>query len=105
MDNRGPELLGVIILFLVLSWLTVLARCWVRIRMIKAFAFDDWLLLGTLFLFNIYSILVIVGVNWGAGRHIADLSVRRKVNAMRVGAPFHTFVQLEFCAYMAANNR
>lgn len=84
MESRGPEILAVIVLFLVLSWLTVLARCWVRVKMIKAFALDDWLLLVTLLLFSIYSVLVIVGVYWGCGRHMRDLSVRQKVNAMRV---------------------
>jgi hypothetical protein len=84
MDNRGSELLAVVILFLVLSWLSVLARCWVRIKMIKAFALDDWLLLGSLLLFNIYSVLVFVGVYWGCGKHMSDLSVESRVNAMHV---------------------
>ncbi|TID24867.1 hypothetical protein E6O75_ATG04072 [Venturia nashicola] len=52
MDNRGPEVRIVIISFLAVSWVTVLARCWVRLKMIKAFALDDWLTFLTLQLFT-----------------------------------------------------
>ncbi|KAF2425300.1 hypothetical protein EJ08DRAFT_681599 [Tothia fuscella] len=82
-ESRGSEILGVIILFLTLSWITFLARCWVRIRMIQAFAIDDWLLLFTLWMFTVYSGFVFVGVYWGAGKHMHDLSTREIINAMR----------------------
>jgi hypothetical protein len=84
MEDRGPELLGVIITFLVLSWITVLARCYVRAVMIKAFALDDWLILLTLGFFTVYSGLVLDGIRWGCGRHMKDLPVRNRVNAMHV---------------------
>jgi hypothetical protein len=84
MEDRGPEFLIIVIVFLVLSWLTVLARCYVRIFMIKAFAVDDWLILVTLGFFSIYSGIAIDGVYWGLGRHTKDLSVRNRVNAMHV---------------------
>jgi hypothetical protein len=47
-ENRGPQLIGVIILFLALSWIAVPLRMWVRIKIIKSFALDDWLTLVTL---------------------------------------------------------
>lgn len=83
-DNRGPEVETVIISFLVLSWVTVLARCWVRIRMIKAFAWDDWLTVLTLQIFTIYCSFVLVGAHWGCGRHMHDLTVKQRVKSMRV---------------------
>jgi hypothetical protein len=90
MDDRGPELLGVIITFLALSWITVLARCYVRVLMIKAFAIDDWLILLTLVFFTIYSGLVLVGIHWGCGRHMRDLPVHSRVNAMHVSIGIRT---------------
>ena len=83
-DNRRPEVETVIISFLALSWVTVLARCWVRIRMIKAFAVDDWLTVLTLQLFTIYSAWVLVGTHWGCGRHVHDLTIKQRVNSMHV---------------------
>lgn len=83
-ENRGPEVRIVIISFLAVSWITVLARCWVRVRMIKAFALDDWLTVLTLQLFTVYSALVLVGEHWGCGRRHHDLTVKQRVNAMHV---------------------
>jgi len=82
MESRGPELQAVIISFLILSWVTVLARCWVRIKMIKAFALDDWFTVLTLLLFTIYTGVVFVGVYWGCGRHMRDLTTYQRINAM-----------------------
>jgi hypothetical protein len=82
--DRGPQLAATIILFLCLSWVTVILRCYVRIRMIKCFAFDDYLTLITLFFFTIYGGLAISGVHWGSGRHLADLTVREQWNAMEI---------------------
>ncbi|KAE9963457.1 hypothetical protein BLS_001662 [Venturia inaequalis] len=81
-DNRGPEVRIVIISFLAVSWVTVLARCWVRIKMIKAFALDDWLTVFTLQLFTVYSSFVLIGAHWGCGRRHHDLTVKQRVNAM-----------------------
>lgn len=48
MDNRAPQVEAVIIIFLILSWVSVTLRCWVRTKIIKAFAYDDWLTLISL---------------------------------------------------------
>jgi hypothetical protein len=29
---------------LILTWMAVLPRCWVRIRIVKSFGLDDWLM-------------------------------------------------------------
>jgi hypothetical protein len=42
--NRGPELLAVDILFMSLAVISNALRCYVRIRMVKAFGLDDWLM-------------------------------------------------------------
>lgn len=88
-DDRSPEVRIVIISFLAVSWVTVLARCWVRVRMIKAFALDDWLTVLTLQLFTVYSSFVLIGAHWGCGRRHNELTVKQRVNAMH--ASFHRF--------------
>jgi hypothetical protein len=42
--NRGPELLGVNIAFVVTAVLAYMLRVFVRVKMVKAFGFDDWLM-------------------------------------------------------------
>jgi len=41
-ENRAPEVTGVATLFLALSTLTILARCYCRIFVVKGFGLDDW---------------------------------------------------------------
>lgn len=41
-ENRAPEVTGVATLFLILSTLTILARSYCRIFVVKGFGLDDW---------------------------------------------------------------
>jgi len=82
--NLGPQLDAVVLLFLILSWITVLLRCYVRIRIIKSFSVDDYLILITLVLFTTYAGMVFGGVHWGSGRHMEDLTLRQIENAMKL---------------------
>jgi hypothetical protein len=45
--DRGPELLGVNIAFLATAVVANALRCYVRLRMVKAFGLDDWLMVGS----------------------------------------------------------
>jgi hypothetical protein len=40
-DNRGPELLAVCSLFVAMAFVSVALRCYVRLRLVKAFGWDD----------------------------------------------------------------
>lgn len=44
-DYNGYQLIVVVIIFLILTYISVGLRCFVRIRITKAFAVDDWLML------------------------------------------------------------
>ncbi|CAO2657227.1 Nn.00g033530.m01.CDS01 [Neocucurbitaria sp. VM-36] len=81
--NRGPELLGVNIAFVITAILACALRCFVRVRMVKAFGRDDWLMvLATLF-FLMYIISSNIGVHYGTGRHNYDLSVQNYEKARK----------------------
>jgi hypothetical protein len=47
-ENRGPEVQGVAILFLVLSWVFVGLRCYVRGFLLRSFGIDDTLCVAAL---------------------------------------------------------
>jgi hypothetical protein len=47
-ENRGPQVEGVAILFLTLSWVFVALRCYVRAVLMKGFGMDDWLAIAAL---------------------------------------------------------
>ena len=84
MSDRSLQLEVPLILFLILSWLTVSLRCYVRIYMVKNFAIDDYFILATLLSFTVYCGLAIASVSWGTGKHMADLTVRQQWNAMKM---------------------
>lgn len=46
-DNRGPELIGVNIAFLVTAIIANALRCIVRVKMVKAFGVDDCLMVAS----------------------------------------------------------
>jgi len=83
-QNLGPKLDAVVILFVTLSWITVMLRCYVRLKLIKCFSVDDYLILITLVLFTVYGGLVCGGVAWGTGRHMEDLTVHQREKAMQL---------------------
>jgi hypothetical protein len=47
-EDRGPQVAAVAISFLVLSWVAVSLRVFVRSFMVKNFGMDDWLAVATL---------------------------------------------------------
>lgn len=47
MEDRSHEVLAVAVLFLTLTWITVLLRVYVRAGMLKSWGLDDWMMLVT----------------------------------------------------------
>lgn len=41
-ENRGPQLQAVCSTFVSLAFVSVLLRIYVRLRLVKAFGWDDW---------------------------------------------------------------
>ncbi|OCL12575.1 hypothetical protein AOQ84DRAFT_270586, partial [Glonium stellatum] len=75
MGTKGSELTAVAVSFLILSWLTIALRLYVRTRVKKFFGVDDILALLSLFVFTTICGLIIAGVKAGMGTHFADLSL------------------------------
>jgi hypothetical protein len=93
-DNLGPTALVIAWVFLVFAIVVVVTRYYVRLRIVRRFGMDDWLILLTtvsqhiilslahtanplrllqvLAIFN--SIFVTISVHYGLGQHMANLS-------------------------------
>ncbi|KAG6007363.1 hypothetical protein E4U21_006067 [Claviceps maximensis] len=81
--SRAIELLGVNISFCIIAGITVLARCYTRTSLVKAFGLDDWIMvLATIFFFA-YSVSSNNGVRHGTGHHMKDLDKHDIKLAMR----------------------
>ncbi|KAK3991131.1 hypothetical protein QBC44DRAFT_58075 [Cladorrhinum sp. PSN332] len=73
-DNRGPALLGIDIAAVALASVATALRCYVRLRLVRAFGLDDWLMLGAMVTFALYSASSIIGVTYGTGQHVWELT-------------------------------
>jgi hypothetical protein len=60
MLDKGPQIKVVAILFLALTWVSVIARCSVRIFMNRLFRIDDWLAIATLVRHLYYFVYIII---------------------------------------------
>ncbi|KAM5385490.1 hypothetical protein ACJZ2D_000689 [Fusarium nematophilum] len=70
-DNRGPQLEGVIALFLTTSIVCVGLRTYVRGIMLRSLNLDDHLAVATLIFFIIFCGFALQAINYGAGRRLA----------------------------------
>ncbi|KAI0163182.1 hypothetical protein BJ166DRAFT_287720 [Pestalotiopsis sp. NC0098] len=81
-ENRGGELLGVDIFFVILAILTTLLRGYVKIFMVKAWGKEDWFMLAATIFFTLFGSFSMAGVHYGTGRHFADLTYEDAMSAM-----------------------
>ncbi|KAF1921699.1 hypothetical protein BDU57DRAFT_436789 [Ampelomyces quisqualis] len=71
--NRKATIFGVVIPFLVLAWIAVLFRLWVRLRVVKEPGFDDAFVLLSAILGIGGTTCVCLSVKYGLGHHMLDL--------------------------------
>ncbi|KAJ5179966.1 hypothetical protein N7492_003176 [Penicillium capsulatum] len=75
-DSNTQSLLGVSIAFFILSFITVGARCWVRLRLVRAFGWDDATMVAALALNLAFTICCVIGYEYGLGRKLDYFDTR-----------------------------
>ncbi|KAF3046196.1 hypothetical protein E8E11_008106 [Didymella keratinophila] len=83
MQDRGGQIAAVAITFLILSWLTVGLRCYVRTFLVKGFGLDDKMMVVTLFFFTAYLACQLGGAIHGSGAHRENLTDEQAQTALR----------------------
>ncbi|CAJ2509889.1 Uu.00g057890.m01.CDS01 [Anthostomella pinea] len=83
-DDRGPELATITAVFLGLSSLTVFLRCYVRLCLLRTFRMEDYLALGTLLCFIVYSTFVMFSIQHGAGKHLDEVPAHDIPEALKM---------------------
>lgn len=81
--NRGLLLQAVAIACLAVAWLGVSLRFYVRHKIVRKIALDDWLFLGSLGLFTFCISFVLAGVHYGTGQHIKYLRPEDAARAVK----------------------
>ncbi|KAL5116247.1 hypothetical protein ACEQ8H_005805 [Pleosporales sp. CAS-2024a] len=81
--DRGGQIAAVAISFLILTWVTVGLRVYVRTSLVKSFGVDDQLMLITLFLFTAYLACQLGGAVHGSGQRREQLTDEAAQTALR----------------------
>ncbi|PVH72145.1 hypothetical protein DL98DRAFT_470789 [Cadophora sp. DSE1049] len=89
--SLGPHLLGVSILFLVTSWIMAGLRCFVRLRIVKAFGVDDWFLLVAVIFFTLMCAFNITSVSYGIGEPTQPSDIHRGIQGLKYQTLSHLF--------------
>lgn len=101
-DDRSSEVRGIAVAFLVLAWMSVAVRTYVRYFMLNQFGRDDWVMvaaavrigqtnlikatwltLGQIF-FSLYISSVLLGAHYGTGQHLKYITLHNAEQAMKV---------------------
>ncbi|KAH6622084.1 integral membrane protein [Boeremia exigua] len=82
-QDRSGQVAGVAITFLILSWITVGLRCYVRTVLVKGFGLDDKVMVLTLALFTAYLACQIGGAVHGSGQYRANITDENAQIALR----------------------
>ncbi|KAL2751778.1 hypothetical protein ACRALDRAFT_213733 [Sodiomyces alcalophilus JCM 7366] len=83
-DNRGSELEGVTILFLVTSMVAVSLRSYVRAAILRSFSADDWFAVATL------------AIDYGSGRRLSSVSLENVSGVLKATYNDHVHNPAQF---------
>ncbi|CAN8106401.1 unnamed protein product [Discula destructiva] len=75
-ENKGPAIVAVSVSLTAAAFLIVCLRVWCRVRLLKSFGADDWVMIGTMVLSLICMGATLGQVANGAGRHANYLSAK-----------------------------
>ncbi|KAL7802365.1 hypothetical protein V8C44DRAFT_353411 [Trichoderma aethiopicum] len=99
-ENRGPQLLAVILTLLVFAFTATLLRCYVRIKLVKAFGLDDYLMVAALVSFILFCAVAIMGIHYGTGRHYWDIEQQQDIQE---ALKYWYFCYIWYCVTMIAS--
>ncbi|KAF2770220.1 hypothetical protein EJ03DRAFT_361281 [Teratosphaeria nubilosa] len=82
LEDKAIGLLATVVVFFVLSWLTVGLRCVVRGHMLQVFGRDDFAMLVAQLVYSVFLICLCVAIAHGEGQHSSDLEPHNVRTAM-----------------------
>ncbi|PYH47038.1 polytopic membrane protein [Aspergillus saccharolyticus JOP 1030-1] len=81
-EDRSLAVRAVAAVFLALASVTTMLRCYVRLRIVKAFGWDDGIMVLAYLFYIFFSGAMIGGSLWGTGKHLVDLTNHQRTTAM-----------------------
>ncbi|KAF2682069.1 hypothetical protein K458DRAFT_370612 [Lentithecium fluviatile CBS 122367] len=82
-ENRGPPLQAVCAMFVSMAFVATMLRVYVRLRIIRAFGWDDAWMVSAMLTHIMFATCAIGGIHYGTGRHAKDLTEESMYKALR----------------------
>ncbi|GIC84379.1 putative PTH11-like integral membrane protein [Aspergillus udagawae] len=82
MVDESAAVRAVAAVFLTVASIAVILRCYVRLCLVKAFGWDDTVMILSMLFYVMFSGCMIGGSLWGTGKHLADLTPKHRTVAM-----------------------
>ncbi|KAF4151932.1 hypothetical protein CNMCM8927_002454 [Aspergillus lentulus] len=82
MVDESAAVRGVAAAFLAVASIAVILRCYVRLCIVKAFGWDDTVMIFSMLFYVMFSGCMIGGSLWGTGKHLVDLTPEHRARAM-----------------------
>ncbi|RAK84895.1 hypothetical protein BO79DRAFT_157344, partial [Aspergillus costaricaensis CBS 115574] len=80
--DRSLEVRAVAAVFFALASVTTILRCYVRLAVVKAFGWDDGVMVLALLFYAMFSGCMIGGSLYGTGKHLTELTNHQRTTAM-----------------------
>lgn len=93
MDDRSQEVKAVAATFMSVAAVTVMMRCYVRLRVVKSFGWDDGAMVIAMLFYFMFSGCMIGGSLYGTGKHFDVLTAHQRVTAME----YWWFCEIAYC--------
>ncbi|KAF4302268.1 hypothetical protein GTA08_BOTSDO09632 [Botryosphaeria dothidea] len=83
LEGRAPEFFTILVVMIVFATVSSLLRVYVRLRIVKAFGLDDYLMVAALLCFIMFTTCALGGIRYGTGRHMTSLTPDSAMRALR----------------------
>lgn len=72
-DKRSQLELGIMLTLYILACISLALRIYVRVKMLRVFGVDDWLMSFAMAFFTVYVVILLIGIHHQMDRHIQDI--------------------------------
>ncbi|OJD33852.1 uncharacterized protein BKCO1_27000126 [Diplodia corticola] len=83
LHERAPAFFRVLVAMVVMATISTALRVYVRLKIVKSFGKDDYLMVAALLCFIMFTACALGGIAYGTGRHMAELTPENTMKALR----------------------
>ncbi|KAL1640916.1 hypothetical protein SLS58_006532 [Diplodia intermedia] len=83
LNERAPEFFKILVAMIILATTATALRVYVRIKIVKSFGKDDYLMVAALLCFIMFTTCALGGIRYGTGQHMSELTPENSMKALR----------------------